>query len=103
MELEIAIAEYLVDIIRPIIKSIVEDAVTEGVLKALDIYQKDDLITVKEACKLLRCSQPSFYDHVHQGHIQLVKNGRSSLVHRSKLLEDLDAGKFRIKRSRRDG
>ena len=56
MELEIAIAEYLEDIIRPIIKSIVEDAVTEGVLKALDIYQKDDLITVKEACKLLRFS-----------------------------------------------
>ena len=97
MELEQAIAKYLEDIIRPIVESVIEDALEEAFKKALDVYHKDDLITVKEACKLLRCSEPTFYYHVNVGNIKLVKNGRSSLVHRNKLLEDLDSGKLRLR------
>jgi hypothetical protein len=37
---------------------------------------------------------------VHKGNIELIKNGRRSLVHRKKLLEDLDAGRFRLNRSK---
>ncbi len=100
MELEIAIAKYLEDIIRPIVAATLQDAIEEAVQKALSTFHQNDLITVKEACKLLRCSEPTFYNHVKTGNIQLIKNGRSSLVHRSKLLEDLDAGRFRLRSDR---
>ena len=103
MELEIAIANYLEDIIRPIVKTAVEEAIDVAVQKALGKYEKEDLITIKEACELLRCSEPSFYNHVHKGNIELIKNGRRSLVHRKKLLEDLDAGRFRLNRSKHRG
>lgn len=49
---------------------------------------------------MLQCSEPTFYDHVHKGHIKLVKNGHSSLVDRQKLLADLEDGKLRLRKDK---
>ena len=96
MELENTLKQFFEGILRPIVATAVEDVIGE---KIPDPSQ-DDLITVKEACHLLRCSEPTFYAHVHDGTIKLQKNGRSSLVHKGKLLADLDAGRLRLRKDR---
>lgn len=95
MELEPAITKLLGDIIRPIVTTAVED-----VIKRMPASAPDELITVKEACQILRCSEPTFYSHVNSGNIKLVKNGRSSLVHKGKLLDDLSAGRLRLRKDK---
>lgn len=95
MEIEPTISKFLGDILRPIVTTAVEDAI-----KKESVPPADDLITVKEACKLLRCSEPTFYSHVHNGTIKIQKNGRNSLVNKWKLLGDLEAGKLRLRKDK---
>ncbi len=95
MELESTLVKFFDDILRPIVTTAVEE-----VIKKVPAQPEDDLITVKEACQLLRCSQPTFYCHVNDGTIKLVKNGRNSLVHKSKILSDLDAGRLRLRKDK---
>lgn len=96
MELESAFTKFFEDLLRPIVSTAVEEAIDKKMPSPLP----DDLITVKEACQLLRCSEPTFYAHVNMGNIKLHKNGRSSLVHKSKLLADLDAGRLRLRKDK---
>ncbi|MBO4923744.1 MAG: helix-turn-helix domain-containing protein [Bacteroidales bacterium] len=98
MELENTLTQFFDDIIRPIVTSAVEE-----VIKRVPAPPSDDLITVKEACHLLKCSPPTFYCHVNDGTIKLEKNGRNSLVHKGKLLADLDAGKLRLRNDKHRG
>ena len=85
MELEPIISRYLGDIIKPIVTTAVEEAFS----RIPPPTPGDELISVKEACQLLRCSEPTFYAHVNSGVIKLEKNGRRSLVRKGKLLDDL--------------
>lgn len=96
MELESAITKFFGDILQPIVTTAVETAID----KKIPNKPGDDLITVKEACQLLRCSEPTLYAHIHCGNIKLEKIGRSSRIHKEKLLADLDAGRFRIRRDK---
>lgn len=96
MELESAITKFFGDILRPIVTTAVETAIE----KKIPSKPSDDLITVKEACLLLRCSQPTLYAHIHSGNIKLERIGRRSLLHKEQLLADLDAGKFRIRKDK---
>ena len=95
MELENTLTQFFDGILRPIVTSAVEE-----IIKKVPDPPSDDLITVKEACRLLRCSQPTFYCHVNDGSIKLVKNGRNSLVHKGRLLADLDAGRLRLRKDK---
>ena len=97
MELESMITQFFGDILRPIVSNAVEEAIDRKIPAQ---PSTDDLITVKEACQLLRCSEPTFYAHVNNGNIKLEKNGRSSLVHKNKLLADLDAGNLRLRKDK---
>lgn len=96
MELESAITKFFGDILQPIVTTAVERAIDKKIPNKLG----DELITVKEACKILRCSEPTFYSHVNSGNIKIVKNGRSSLVHKGKLLDDLSAGRLRLRKDK---
>ena len=96
MEIESAITQFFGDILRPIVSTAVEEALD----KKIPTPSTDDLITVKEACQLLRCSEPTFYAHVNSGNIKIEKNGRSTLVHKNKLLADLDAGNPRLRKDK---
>lgn len=96
MDLESAITKFFGDLLEPIVTTAVETAID----RKIPSKPSDDLITVKEACQLLRCSEPTLYAHIHYGNIKLEKIGRSSLLHRDKLLADLDAGKFRIRKDK---
>ena len=96
MEIESAITQFFGDILRPIVSTAVEEALD----KKIPTPSTDDLITVKEACQLLRCSEPTFYAHVNSGNIKIEKNWRSTLVHKNKLLADLDAGNLRLRKDK---
>ena len=96
MEIESAITQFFGDILRPIVSTAVEEALD----KKIPTPSTDDLITVKEACQLLRCSEPTFYAHVNSGNIKIEKNGRSTLVHKNKLLADLDADNLRLRKDK---
>lgn len=96
MELESAITKFFGDIIRPIVTTAVETAIDKKIPNKPD----DDLITIKEACELLRCSEPTIYAHIHSGNIKLEKIGRCSRLHKEKLLADLAAGRFRIRKDK---
>lgn len=96
MELETAITKFFGDILQPIVTTAVETAID----KKIPNRPGDDLITVKEACLLLRCSEPTLYAHINRGNIKLEKIGRRSLIHKEKLLADLDTGKLRIRRDK---
>ena len=95
MEIELAITKFFGDILKPIVTSAVKDAIHQEPEPPSDEY-----IKVKEACKLLKCSEPTFYAHVHQGTIKLKKNGHSSLVNKRKLLEDLESGKLTLRKDK---
>lgn len=95
MELENTLTQFFDGILRPIVTSALEE-----VIRKVPTPPSDDLITVKEACQLLKCSHPTFYGHVNDGTIKLEKNGRSSLVHKGKLLADLDSGKLRLRKDK---
>lgn len=91
MEIEPILSQILGEVLAPIVTSAVTDAIAK-----LPTKPSGDYIKVPEACRMLQCSEPTFYDHVHKGHIKLVKNGHSSLVDRQKLLSDLEDGKLRL-------
>ena len=93
MELDPAIIKFLNDVLRPIVKDAVED-----VIKRIPVVPADDLITVQEACRVLRCTRPTLYYHISQGNIKLEKNGRRSLIHKGELLEDLASGKLALRK-----
>lgn len=96
MELEPIISRYLGNIIKPIVTTAVEEAFS----RIQPPTPGDELISVKEACQLLRCSEPTFYAHVNSGVIKLEKNGRRSLVRKGKLLDDLAAGRLRLRKDK---
>lgn len=96
MELEPFITKFFGDILRPIVTTAVEDAIKSAPAPT----PSDELISVKEACRMLRCSGPTFYSHVNAGLIKLEKNGRRSLVRKGKLLDDLAAGRLRLRKDK---
>ena len=95
MELEPAIAQFFDDILRPIVKDAVEE-----VIKKIPVVPADDLITIQDACRVLKCTRPTLYYHISQGNIKLEKNGRRSLIHKGKLLEDLASGKLALRKDK---
>ena len=95
MELEPAITKFFGDILRPIVESAVEEAINKA-----PAPPSNELISVSEACRLLKCSEPTFYSRVNSGAIKLHKNGRRNLVDKGKLLDDLDAGRLRLRKDR---
>ena len=95
MELEPVIAKFFEDILRPIVTEAVED-----VINKMPSMPADDLITVKEACHVLRCSRATLYYHVDQGSMRIETHGRRSLVHKGKLLEDLASGKLALRKDK---
>ena len=95
MDIEPAIKKFFGDIFRPIVTTAVEDAI-----KKVPAPPSGELITVKQACELLKCSEPTFYSRVHAGVIKLEKNGRRTLVDKQRLLDDLEAGRLRLRKDR---
>lgn len=95
MEIKPILSQILGEVIEPIVAKAVGDAFAK-----MPSGPSGDLIKVSEACKMLRCSEPTFYDHVHKNQIKLIKNGHSSLVDRQKLLEDLENGKLKFRRDK---
>ena len=95
MEIEPAISKFFGDILKPIVTSAVQDAIKQDPEPHADEY-----IKVKEACQILKCSEPTFYAHVNQGNIKLKKNGHSSLVNKRKLLQDLESGKLSLRKDK---
>lgn len=96
MELEPIITQFFGDILRPIVTTAVEEAISKVTAPA----PTDDFINVKEACKMLRCSETTFYSHVNNGLIKVEKSGRRNLVRKEKLLNDLATGKLRLRKDR---
>lgn len=94
MEIEPAIKQFFSELLTPL--------VTTAVKTALKDKQKPEveLIRVHEAMKMLHCSEPTFYSHVHKGNIKLIKNGRNSLVNKNQIIEDLEAGKFKLRKDK---
>ena len=93
MELEPIITQFFGDILRPIVTTAVEEAISKVTVPA----PSDEYINVKEACRMLRCSETTFYSHVNNGLIKVEKSGRRNLVRKEKLLNDLASGKLRIR------
>ena len=77
MEIESAITQFFGDILRPIVSTAVEEA----------LYKKIPTPSTDDA-------------HVNSGNIKIEKNGRSTLVHKNKLLADLDAGNLRLRKDK---
>ena len=95
MEIEPILSQLLGDVIQPIVTKAVDDAFAK-----LPKFEKRDYIKVPEACKLLKCSGPSFYDHVHKDEIKLIKNGHSSLVDRQALIKALEEGTLKLRKDK---
>ena len=95
MELEPAITQFFSELLTPLVTTAVNAAFEK------EKGQKEkEYIRVPDALKILHCSEPAFYNHVHKGNIKLIKNGRSSLVDKTQLLEDLEVGKFKLRNDR---
>ncbi len=98
MDLEPIFTQIVNEVLVPVVTTAVKTAMAEAPKKP-----KGNYMTVPEACLMLKCSQPTFYDHVHKGQIKLYKQGHSSLVDKDKLMKDLEDGnlKFRQDKHRR--
>lgn len=95
MDLEPIFTQLVNEVLVPIVTT----AVSEAMAKEAPA-PSGDYITVPQACKILHCSGPTFYDHVHKKEIEVIKNGHLSLVDRQKLLEDLESGKLSLRKDK---
>ena len=77
--------ECLTKILRPIIFEAVREAVAQPQQKPIKRYY-----TAEEAQKHLKISRSTFYRHVNQGRIEILKIGSKSLVDADKLDEAIE-------------
>ena len=70
-----AVRQLVAEIIRPI----VVDAINEAMPKAENKNEKR-YYSRAEVCGMLHISNPTFYNHVNQGTIKIVKIGNRTLV-----------------------
>lgn len=63
-------------------------------MKQKTIHQYPDMLTVKEAAEILRCSSKSIYTYISHGDIHSIKIGGRYYVPKSKLfaLNDVEKG-----------
>ena len=77
--------ECLTKILRPIIFEAVREAFAQPQQKPIKRYY-----TAEEAQNHLKISRSTFYRHVRQGRIEVLKIGRKSLVDADKLDEAIE-------------
>lgn len=95
MELTTAIEQFFGGILKPLVAEAVREAISEKEIKT-----DPDYITVEKACEILHCSEPTLYNRINKGEIKILKNGRSSLINKRKLIEDLESGKLKLRKDK---
>jgi excisionase family DNA binding protein len=58
----------------------------------MSLFDKDVVLTTKEAIKYLKISKPTYLKHIRLGKIRAVKVGNSWRVHQSELHRFLKVG-----------
>ena len=59
----------------------------------MSVWDKDVVLTTKEAMKYLKISKPTYLKHIRLGKIRAVKVGNSWRVHQSELHRFLNVGR----------
>lgn len=95
MELTTAMEQFFGSIIKPLVVEAIKE-----VISTKEVNVNPDYITVEDACKLLHCSGPTLYNRINKGEIKVLKNGRSSLINKVKLIEDLESGKLKLRKDK---
>lgn len=95
MEITSAMEQFFGGILKPLVTEAVREAIAEK-----EIKKDPNYITVEEACEFLHCSEPTLYNRVNKGEIKVVKNGRSTLIDKRKLTDDLESGKLKLRKDK---